>query len=515
MKKLILYLFITHVLGLVLVNAQTITGVVTGADDGQPLPGVNIKVKDSNAATVTDLNGAYSISGLSEQSVLVFSYMGYNTEEITVGTQTKIDVGLAPNIESLDEVVVVGYGVKKKSLVTGAISSVGADDLANTSSTKADQALQGKVSGVQVKSNSGSPGAMTKIRIRGTNSNGNSNPLFIVDGMKTDNINNIDPGDIESMEVLKDAASAAIYGTEGGNGVIIVTTKSGIADKVEVAYDFQYGVQSMRSNMELMDANEYTQWMTEAGNPTSNVDTLVGINTDWMGEVFESAPMQKHHLSVSGGNDKSTYLFSGSYLTQDGIVGGDKANYTRYTARLNAKSEVKKWLEVGENISYAHSQQKYVGEDDEYRGVVNNTLLMDPLTPVVYTTTPYRVQELVDDGNAVVKDENGNYYGLANASQMGEIVNPVALMTTYHNQITIDNILGNAYVTLKPIKGFSFTSRIGIDLTYRNRHFWTPEYYFSTEQSNTMSTVLINTIHGCGKILHHITKLSVNMILLF
>lgn len=467
--------------------AQTITGKVADKS-GESLPGVNISVKGTSKGTITDLNGNYSLAVSDPNGVLVFTYIGYKSLEEIIGNRTNISVALEEMSFDIEQVVVVGYGVKKKSLVTGAISSVKADEIKTTSSSRVDQAIQGKTSGVMVLPTSGSPGAGSKIRIRGTNSNSNSNPLFIVDGMKTGDINNIDPGDIESLEVLKDAASSAIYGTEGANGVVLITTKSGEAGKGKVDYDFQFGSQSVKTNMKMMDATQYKQFMTEAGQVTQD---RFGANTDWLGEIFQNAPIQKHHLSFSGGNDKTVYLFSGSYFNQDGIVGGDKANYNRYTTRLNLKSDVKKWLEVGGNISYSHSNQKNVGQDDEYRSLVNSALLIDPLTPVIYSGTPAHVQSLLNQGRVIIKDENGNYYGLTE-NVSGEMSNPLATLSTYHNTTEQDKIIGTGYGTIKPFKGFTFTSRIGLDLAYQNQHIWTPLYYFSTENQNGTTNVTDN-----------------------
>jgi len=488
MKKLILYLF-TICLGFSqMASAQTITGVVSGAEDSSPLPGVNVQLKGTAKAAMTDTNGKYQIEVTGPESILVFTFIGYATQEITVGSQTSIDVKLAIDATQTEEVVVVGYGVKKKSLVTGSISSVKSDEIKTTSSSRADQAIQGKTAGVMVLPTSGSPGSGTKIRIRGTNSNSNSNPLFIVDGMKTGDINNIDPGDIESIEVLKDAASSAIYGTEGSNGVILVTTKSGKSGKSQINYDFQYGIQSVRTKMEMMNAAQYTQFMSEAGQPTQN---RFGADTDWLSEVFQNAPQQKHHLSFSGGTEKSAYMISGSYLTQDGIIGGSKANYDRFTTRINLNSKVNKWIEVGANFSYSHSNQKNVGQDDEYRSLVNSALLIDPMTPVTYSGTPAHVQTLLNAGNVIVKDENGNYYGLTE-NVSGEMANPLATLSITHNTTEQDKIMGTGFVAIKPFKGFTFTSRIGLDLAYQNQHIWTPRYYFSTENQNGTTNVTDN-----------------------
>jgi TonB-linked SusC/RagA family outer membrane protein len=482
--------FLTLMMALVIstglyAQERIISGTITDAKTNESIPGVNMIVKGTTIGTLSGVDGTYQLEVPAGNNILVFSFVGYITREIELGDSKTVNVALEPESKSLEEIVVVGYGTKRKSLVTGAISKVEAKDLQAISSTRADQAIQGRTAGVSILPTSGSPGAGTKIRIRGTNSNGNSNPLFIVDGMKTDDINNIDPSDIASIEVLKDAASSAIYGTEGANGVVLISTKSGSEGATKINYDFQYGLQSARTGMELMNADQYTTWMEEAGLQVSNP---YNANTDWLDETFEVAPMQKHYLSISGGNKKTTYLFSGSYLNQDGIVGGDKANYERYTARLNLKSDVKTWLEVGANASYAHSDRKYVGEDDEYRGVVNNALLIDPLTPVTYDGTPDHVQSLLDAGRVILQNEDGNYYGLAE-NVTGETANPLAVLNIYHNNIGQDKFLSNAYATIKPIEGLKITSRIGLDLTYQTQHWWSPEYYFSVENSNSSMTV--------------------------
>lgn len=488
-----LTLFFTLLVGFQLFASESaqlskkVSGSVT-TEKSEPIPGVSITVKGTTIGTITDINGSYSLEVPEGAATLVFTYVGMVTQEIAINNQSVINIVLKEAAVGLDEVIVVGYGTKKKSLVTGAISSIKADDIKTTSSSRADQAMQGKTSGVMVLPTSGSPGSGSKIRIRGTNSNSNSNPLFIVDGMKTGDINNIDPGDIESIEVLKDAASSAIYGTEGANGVILVTTKSGKSGKSQVTYDFQYGSQSVRTDMKMMDATQYKQWMTESGQPTKD---RFGANTDWLSEIFQTAPQQKHHLSFSGGNDKTVYMLSASYLNQDGIVGGDKANYKRYTTRLNIKSDVKKWLEVGGNFSYSHSNQENVGQDDEYRSLVNSALLIDPMTPVTYSGTPEHVQTLLNEGKVIIKDGNGNFYGLTE-NVSGEMSNPLAQLSVYHNATEQDKMMGTGYLSIKPLKGLSFTTRIGLDLAYQNQHIWTPLYFFSTENQNGTTNVTDN-----------------------
>lgn len=468
-------------------GGQLITGVVTD-EESSPLPGVNVVIKGTVQGTVTDIDGNYSINA-SPDATLQFSFVGFDEQSILVGNQMVVNVVMTTTASDLEEVVVVGYGVKKKSLVTGAISSVGADEISTAPATRVEQAIQGRTAGVTILPTSGSPGAGAKVRIRGTGSNLNSDPLYIVDGMKTRSIDNIEPGDIESIEVLKDASSSAIYGSEGGNGVIIISTKRGKEGVGKVSYDFQYGIQSVKSKMELMNATEYTQYMSEQEGANIVVPAGTGNGTDWLDEIFESAPMQKHRLSFSGGTDKSSYLASVSYNQQDGVVGGDKASYDRLSFRFNGSNKIKDWLEVGNTFTYSHSNRKSIGEDDEYRGVLNNALLIDPITPVYYENgqESQKVLDAIAAGQTVLMDDNGRYYALP-LNVDGEIGNPVAKLLTYNDKITRDQLMGTMFVNVSPFEGFTFTSRLGLDLLYSQDHNWNKKYYFSSESQNGSNT---------------------------
>lgn len=476
---LLLFSFCLHA------QAQNISGTVSDANG--PLPGASIIVKGTSIGTTTDFDGKFMLQGLAVDATLVISYVGYTAREIAVNNQTVIDIVLLADTNELNEIIVVGYGTQKKSLVTGAISSIKADDIQNNASTRVEQAIQGKVSGISVLSNSGSPGASSKIRIRGTGSNGNSDPIYIVDGMKTSSIDNIDGGDIQSIEILKDAASSAIYGTEGANGVVLITTKSGKNyDKPVISYNTQFGFQAERTQMNLMDESQYRTYLSEAGVATIPSN---GVNTNWLNEVFENAWVEKHHLSFAGGSEKSSYLLSGSYTNQDGIVGGNRANFKRYTARLNSKHQMNTWLEVGNNLSYSNSDRGIITEDDEYRSVLNGALLMDPLTPVTYTNgTPTEVTDLINDGKTILSDKNGNYYGLP-AYVTGEIANPVAMLTIQNRNIKTDKILGSFYANVTPLEGLVITSRFGVDVNYSVNHNWNPVYYVSSERQNALATI--------------------------
>ena len=266
-------------------------------------------------------------------------------------------------------------------MVTGAISSIDAKDIENTSAPRVEQVLQGQTSGVSVVSSSGAPGSASKIRIRGAGSNGNSDPLYIVDGIKVSSIDNISPNDIANLEVLKDAASSAIYGTQGANGVIIITTKQGKVGATVVSYSTQIGSQSVRTGMDLMNASQFVTYFQEAGQ-SQVVDN--GINTNWLDESFRSAFTQRHDLSISGATEKTAFYFSGSYIDQEGVI-GDDSGYKIFTGRLNLKTQVKDWLEIGTNITYSNIGSSPIAEDDSTGGIVNHALIIDPLTPVIYT----------------------------------------------------------------------------------------------------------------------------------
>jgi len=469
--------------------ATTIKGQVLDKESGQPIPGVNVMEKGTTNGTISDVDGNFTIDVADAGSaVLIFSFIGYELQEVAVNGSTNLTVSLATKASEVDEVVVVGYGVKKKSLVTGSISSVKSDEIKTTSTSRIDQAIQGKTAGVMVLPQSGAPGSTTNIRVRGVGSNQGSNPIYMVNGMRVRDLNSINPGDIESIEILKDAASSAIYGAEGANGVILVTLKGGKSDKMQISYDFQYGVQRFKTKMKMMDATQYKQFQQEAG---LTVSDRFGANTNWTDELFDSAPMQQHHISFSGGSEKTQYLISGSYINQDGIIGGSKSKYTRYTTLINVKSDVKKWLEIGGNFNYMHSSQNGIVENSEYSSVAGSCMIMDPLTPIFYTGTPAHVAKLISDGQTMIKDGSGNYYAIGE-NITGEMINPFITLATTHNNTVIDQMTGTGYGTLKPLKGLSITSRIGIDVAYGLNHVWTPKYYGSPENQNSLSWVRDN-----------------------
>ncbi|WP_299713624.1 SusC/RagA family TonB-linked outer membrane protein [uncultured Tenacibaculum sp.] len=463
-------------------NAQNVNGVVK--DNSGPLPGVNVIVKGTTRGVETDFDGKYSLSNVESNAVLIFSYVGYKTIEVAVNGRSTVNVTLEEDTSTLEEVVVVGYGTKKKSLVTGAISSIDSKEIQNVSNQRVDQVLQGRTSGVTVSSSSGSPGSQTKIRIRGTGSSGSSNPLFIVDGMKVTTIDNIAPSDIANIEILKDAASSAIYGTEGANGVVIVTTKKGRVGGPQFTFSSQLGMQFVNTNMELMNAQQFVTYMNEGG-ITGVVDN--GIDTDWIDETFDSAFMERYDFSMSGATESTSYYFSVGHTDQDGIVGGENSNFERNSIRLNLTTNITKWLEAGANANAAFIKRRGISENSDTRGVIQNMLIIDPLTPVTYTNgVPANVIDRSrDNGVPVLTDKDGNVYGYPTYST-GEVINPVAFANDIQRNLSSSSqFLSTLYLKAKIIDGLEFTTRYGIEQNLFLNTTTTNAYYVASEASNT------------------------------
>ncbi|MGV3530542.1 MAG: SusC/RagA family TonB-linked outer membrane protein, partial [Flavisolibacter sp.] len=336
---------------------------------------------------------------------------------------------------------------------------------------------------------SGAPGSGMSIRIRGTGSNGNSNPLYIVDGVRTGGIDNLDPSEIATIDVLKDAASAAIYGSAAANGVILITTKSGRRNQSNISYSAQYGQQSVGDLPKMMNARQYQQYLAEAqapGSPTlADLANVNGDGTDWMGSLFEDAPLMRHTLAFSGGSEASTYMVSGSYFTQKGIIGTDKSRFNRYTVRINSDHKVKSWLNVGERLSYANINRRGISENTEFGSVVGSAMAFDPLTPLIYTgSLSARAQAALDAGRSLVKDPNGYYYGISDYI-FGEYGNPLARIAIANSDLVQHKVEGNVFADITPFRDLKFTTRFGVDGAFQREHGWTPTFWFSNESLNT------------------------------
>ena len=456
------------------VNKHPLSGKITAAKDNSPLPGASVAVKGTATGTVTSATGEFTLQ-VSDTDSLEISLIGFNKQTIAVNGRNSITIALEDGTTGLDEIVVVGYGTEKKRLNTGAIGRVNGAALEETHTLRVDQALQGQTPGIQVTSNSAQPGEPMKVRIRGTGTIGNSDPLYIVDGMPVADISYLNATDVASMDVLKDAASAAIYGARAANGVVIVTTKKGRKGNMQVSYDGFYGQQNPARKLPLLDAHEYGIIMNEAAinsnrAPYFSVEQInqLGKGTDWQEEVFNKhAPTQSHTLNLSGGSEKSVYSSSVSYMKQDGTIGfKGQSQYERLAFRLSSEHYMyKDVVKFGENFTYTLSNKKGVGVGNIYNNTIRPIVNVSPLFPVY--------------------DSTGNY---AKSNFNPDEANPVALMD-YQNQnkSKTDRVVGNAYLEVMPIKGLKLRSDFGLDLNNTTDTRFTPVYDLATNIVNLHS----------------------------
>lgn len=464
--------FISFLLcGSVALQAQTgtvVTGMVKGMGDSINLSSITIALKGNIAvATQTDAQGNFRLKVPVNSGKLVFTSVNTETAEKEFSGTSPLIVFLKPVTAALNDVVVIGYGTQKKSLVTGAIASLGAKDLEASGLMRADQALQGRVAGVSVMMNSGQPGAGVSIRIRGAGTNGSTDPLYIVDGFPTfGGIENINPRDIESIEILKDAASAAIFGSQGANGVVIITTKKGKSGKLQMGYDYYYGIQNMRRPIKVLNAQQYARIQNEAffnSNqplPFSEEEiNKLGNGTDWQHEIgYRNAPMQSHQLSLSGGSDKVTFNSSFSYFEQDGVFAKGKSNFKRYTVKLGSDQKLLDGiLSTGQSINITNVSRAAITSNSGTAGPMVSAINMDPVTPVMN-----------DDGTFAIS----RYVAQ-------EIVNPVARVYYTNGGSGYTMAQGNAYAELKFLKNFKLRSTVIDILTYNESRSYTPVYYLN------------------------------------
>ena len=483
----------------------TISGQVKDTQ-GEPVIGANVIIKGTTNGTITDLDGMFSIPDVEQSSVLEISFIGYTPQLVKISDNKPLIITLAEDSQALDEIVVVGYGVQKKSVVTAAISRVTADELNAAKPSRVEDALKGKVSGVQITQSSGQPGSDSKVRIRGIGTVNNSDPLYIVDGMPVDGgINYLNPVDIQSVEILKDAASAAIYGARAANGVVLVTTKSGKSGKATINYDFSYGWQNPWKKKAVLNAREYMTIMNEAQVNDGNAALYsqeeiasAGNGTDWQDATFNyDAPVQQHQVSINGGSDKMQYFLSLGYFNQEGIVGGDygKSNYDRWSLRSNSTYEVfeaqdRKFLnklKVGVNIGYSRGTNSTVESNSEYGSILGSAITFSPLVPV-YAGEKESAEILAKYPTAVV-DKNGRVFSLP-PSGYQELANPVAQLNapsvTKNNE---DKFVGSFWAELDVLPGLKFKSSYGADLAFWGADGYGFEYYMGSMKKNEQSWV--------------------------
>lgn len=509
MKKIFLFLFCLQA---PLLFAQTwkITGNISASDDPFPVTGANITLKGTTIGTISDLDGNFSISA-SKGDILVFSFIGYKTQEKEVISDAPLKIILEPDNLMLDEVVAIGYGTMKKSDLTGAVTSVKADQLQKTPAAGLDQALQGRAAGVTVNSNSGQPGAAATIRIRGIGSAiGGNDPLYVVDGVITTDISFLSPNDIKSTEILKDASATAIYGSRGANGVILVTTKSGSQGKANISFDAYWGLQNRWKKLDLMNSkdmvmtklsidamkngaeqmayylnNGFNEWMQLYNIGSSEYYPVAqtakypngldysGIETDWQDVVFNpNAFMQNYNISIDGGNDKGHYAFSSSYYTQDGtIIGSD---YERLTLRFNSDYQVRDWLKVGEHLSFMTSQGRNAMNNSSSPGasIISAALAMAPWDPAYYPE------------GSVTRQGNDLSGQISASSNFKNVTNPLSMVEHIHPQNNTERWVGDMFVEINPIKDLTLRSSLSMDYSViRDRSFKDKYEYSSYDKS--------------------------------
>ncbi len=485
-------LFISFISFSILAHAQMIvSGVVTDSQNGEKLIGVNIRIIGGISGVTTGTEGQFELN-CSANDTLEFSYIGYENRKIFVDRSSTISVQMSENRKLLEEVVVVGYGIQKKSVVTGAISKVKAEDIENMPVTRIEQSLLGRTSGVRVTTGSGQPGEGATVRVRGTTSINNSDPLYVVDGIPIlGGIEYLNQGDIESIEVLKDAASAAIYGARAANGVIIVTTKKGAPERMEVNYHTYWGKQYPWKKQSLLNATEYAILMNESsvasGGPILFKDPAsLGTGTDWQNTIFNNgALMRNHELSISTGTKKFQSFTSVGYFDQDGIVSKNNSNWKRFTLRFNSVYQINDKITFGNTISYANTSSIGVSTNSEYGSPLGRAMNLDPITPLI-ETDPTVLNSSVFKNYPVVRDENGNPYGISKYVT-SEILNPVAALKVAQGSNTADKIVGNAYVDVKLVKGLSFRSTLGSDLAFWGGEGFQPIYYLNASNNNSIT----------------------------
>ena len=453
---------------------QTVKGIIKGPD-GLPVIAANISQKGTNNATITDLNGNFTLNVTGRQPVLVISYIGYVTTEVNVSGRAFVEVVLQEDVAALDEVVVVGYGTMRKKDVTGAVSSVRSGEITKNATSNVMQAIAGKMSGVQVVQNSGTPGGDVSILIRGVGTINDASPLYVIDGVPVSGgMWYLNPNDVESIDVLKDASATAIYGSRGANGVVMVTTKQAQEGHTEINFDYSYGIQHSAKTYKMLDASQYAalhnEMRTNAGpeyslNPAFADPESLGAGTDWMDAIFRTAPMQKVNLSMLGGNQKISHATSLGYYTQDGIM--KNSSYDRLSLQSNISSKLASNITVRANVNLSAENRR----TQPVSTVIQNAMRILPSIPIY--------------------DDNGEYAGpTGNAEWNGNALNPVAIINEQNYRMKGFRMLSNISLEWEIIKGLKFKTTGGAELGYDYNNSYIPKYKWGMNESkNTMQTV--------------------------
>ena len=468
----------------------------TVSDAMGPVIGASVMEKGTGNGAITDYDGNFSLS-VKPGATLVITYIGYMTQEVKVGSESHISVTLQEDLNSLDEVVVVGYGVQKKKLVTGATVQVKGEDIMKLNTTNPLQAMQGQTPGVNISSTSGQPGSDMKVRIRGLGTIGNASPLYLIDGVGGD-ISTVNPADIESIDVLKDAASAAIYGAQAANGVVLITTRSGKEGKATLSFDGYYGVQNVARKAKMLNAQQYMTIMDEqavnSGNAVFDWANIEGIrdangniyDTNWIDKMFkDNAVTQSYNLGVTGGSATSTYAMTLGYLNQEGIVGGSEvSDYSRYNFRINSEHKViKDLLKVGEQVSFIYTKSTGIGVGNQYNNTLRGAFNTAPIHPV-YGENSIEGNPYNDTSNSGWYNGDGNPYG--------------AMMMNTNNENRGSTLSANVYAELTPLKGLKLRTVFGAVAGSSEYRAFTPIYKYSIYSYGDHTSVSQNQNRSIG-----------------
>ncbi|MFY0687410.1 MAG: TonB-dependent receptor [Cyclobacteriaceae bacterium] len=446
---------------------RTVKGQVTD-EEGNGIPGANVILKGTSSGSSTDIDGNYTINVTSDDDVLVFSFIGFASQEVTVGARSIVDVSLAVDVQALDEIVVIGYGTQKKSDLTGSVSTVKGEEIAKFSTANATQAIQGRMAGVRVEQNGGSPGAAALVTIRGAGTLSERQPLYVIDGMLANNMSSLNPGDIESVTVLKDASAAAIYGSRAGNGVIIVTTKKGKSGEIQVDFDMNYGVQKAVNMLDWANAQDYAA-IIKMGVDNDNVrgagleypeDVSTGfdpsIDSDIQAATLRNAPMANQSMRLSGGSENATYSFSMGHMKQDGIV--QESSFERFNIRANSVF-TKGRFKLEETLGITRTINNPNNYFNRERDIV-------PTIPIYDS-----------EGNFTASREDG-------VTTYANVGNSLGVATLQDRTNTNNGLLGNVAGSLEIIEGLTYKLNLGLSLWQNHNYTFTPSYYFSDASTN-------------------------------
>lgn len=483
MKNIMLFLMALVLSSHVMAQQTSVTGVVTDANDGTPVIGANVLIKGTSVGAISDVNGSFSVNVPSGSKVLVVSCIGYQTQEITLAAgQRSVSIILKEDYALLDEVVVVGYGTMKKSDLSGASVSVSEDKIKGSIITNLDQALQGRAAGVTSVMTSGAPGSSVSIRVRGDATiNANAEPLYVIDGVVFQSssssghslglgdalgngsntsispMSTLNPGDIVSMEILKDASATAIYGSRGANGVVLITTKKGKAGEAKFSYDGMFGIQQQLNRIDMMNLREFAAFSNDVAGETNSSDSrgeygnpaLLGKGTNWQDAVFRRAIMHQHQVSAQGGTEKVNYYFSGSFTDQEGTIIGTE--FDRYSVRANIDAQMKSWLKVGINATYSKTSER-LGLADSEAGLINYSLLTPPDIPIY--------------------DIDGNYASVIREGYTRP--NPIATALCEDILLDRDKLTGSIFADIDIMKGLRFHTELGFDISHSKAEVFKP-----------------------------------------